>query len=184
MVMVRYKAPVGNAILAEASPPQHRPPRAYLMELRCPNCGSTDLKKVSLVYEEGLSRVTAKSRLRGVSLGDGGPNVIVGRATTRGTSQTRLSKKLEPPKKWSYAKLLLWAGIIALVLLIAHIRWVMSSPSPVSSIPIVMAGVIGLLAFVAALFMVWRHNQLAHPRLSAEWEASFVCRLCGQICRP
>jgi hypothetical protein len=115
------------------------------MELRCPSCGSTDLRRVSLVYEEGLSWTKAKSRLRGVSLGEGGPNVIVGRAMTTGTSVSQLLKKLEPPQKWSCVKLLMWAGIIALVSLIMHILWMMSSPSPVSSLPIAMAGVIGLL---------------------------------------
>ena len=75
------------------------------MELQCPNCRSTDLKKVSLAYQEGLQHVSTRTRLRGVVVGSDGPDVFVGRATTKGTQQTENSKALTPPKKWSYAKL-------------------------------------------------------------------------------
>ena len=33
------------------------------MELQCPNCKSVDLKKVSLAYQEGLNRVSTRTRL-------------------------------------------------------------------------------------------------------------------------
>jgi hypothetical protein len=37
--------------------------------LRCPNCNSTDLKKVSLAYQEGLFDTAARTRLRAVAVG-------------------------------------------------------------------------------------------------------------------
>src|SRR6185312_5496818 len=61
------------------------------MELQCPNCKSTDLKKVSLAYQEGLQHVTTRTRLRGVVVGSDGPDVVVGRATTKGMLQTEIS---------------------------------------------------------------------------------------------
>ena len=64
------------------------------MDLQCPNCKSTDLKKVSLAYQEGLQRVSTRTRLRGVVVGSDGPDVVVGRATTKGTQQT---EDLESP---------------------------------------------------------------------------------------
>src|SRR6202035_6135558 len=70
------------------------------MELQCPNCKSTDLKKVSLAYQEGLQRVSTRTRLRGVVVGSDGPDVVVGRATTKGTQQTVISKALAPRTKW------------------------------------------------------------------------------------
>ena len=76
------------------------------MDLRCPKCNGTDLKKVSLAYEEGLFQSEARSRLRAVAVGSGGPDLVVGRATTRGTNQSGLSKKLTPPVKWSYLKVI------------------------------------------------------------------------------
>ena len=106
------------------------------MDLRCPKCNSTDLKKVSLAHQEGRFRVDTRTRLRGVIVGEGGPDVVVGRATTRGTHQTELSKQLSPPAKWSYLKLFGWSVVFSLVALVAYVRSVMSGPSPASSLPV------------------------------------------------
>ena len=158
-----------------------RPPRGQQMDLRCPNCGSTDLKKASLVYEEGSSRIKARSRLRGVSFGDEGPNVVVGTAVMKGMYQTELSRALCPPKKRSYGKLLLWAGIVSVVSLIFYTHTVMSSTSMVSAFPVVMFGVMGAVVLLASLAVIWRHNQLVYPRQYAEWDRSFVCQRCGAV---
>src|SRR5580693_9115485 len=79
------------------------------MDLRCPKCISNDLKKVSLAHEEGLFRSEGRTRLRAVAVGGGGPNLLVGRATTQGTEQSALSKRLTPPLKWSYRKVIGWS---------------------------------------------------------------------------
>src|SRR5260370_16889607 len=82
--------------------------RGEKMDLRCPKCNSTDLKKVSLAHEEGLFRSEDRTRLRAVVVG-GGPDLVVGRANTRGIGQSALSKKLTPPLKWSHFKRLDWS---------------------------------------------------------------------------
>jgi hypothetical protein len=151
------------------------------MERGCPNCGSTDLKKVSLVYEAGLSLIEIKSRLRGVSFGDEGPNVIAGTAETKGIAQTQLSKRLRPPKKWSYLKLVSWFGLALLVSLIVYVHMVMASTAPVSSAPGEIGAAICLGAFVFVCAVVWRHNRLKYPREFAKWDRSFVCQRCGAI---
>lgn len=89
------------------------------MELQCPNCRSPDLKKVSLAYQEGLQHVSTRTRLRGVVVGSDGSDIVVGRATTKGTQQTEISKALTPPAKWSYGKLF---GRSALVFL--SVGWI------------------------------------------------------------
>ena len=149
------------------------------MELQCPNCGSKDLKGVSLVYQEGLSRIQAKSRLKGLSLGDNGVNVIVGTAATSGIQWTELFK-LRPPIKWSYARLSLSTGLMAITALVVYVHKVMAG-SAVSSAPIVIVGGLGLMTFLVLLFVVWRHNQVGYPRQLAEWQRSFVCHRCGAI---
>ncbi len=102
------------------------------MDLRCPQCKSPDLKNVSLAYQEGLYRVDTGTRITGVLIGSGGPDVIVGRARTKGFRQTELSKLLSPPVKWSYLKLILWSGLFSLVALVAYVNHVMASRPPVS----------------------------------------------------
>ena len=37
------------------------------MNLQCPNCKSTDLKKVSLAHQDGLQHVSTRTRLRASS---------------------------------------------------------------------------------------------------------------------
>lgn len=61
------------------------------MDVSCPECNSTDLKKVSLAYEEGLYRGDKRAQFRGVLVGSGGPGVLVGTSTTKGTKQTGLT---------------------------------------------------------------------------------------------
>ena len=177
----RYIRAVKNAIPREAHFHMPRPPRGQWMDLRCPNCNSSDLKKASLAYEEGLTRGTSKSRFRALLFGEDGPNVVVGTAVMKGMYQTELSRALRPPKKRSYGKLLLWAGIVSVVSLIFYTHTVMSSTSLVSALPVVMFGVMGAVVLLASLAVIWRHNQLVYPRQYAEWDRSFVCLRCGAI---
>jgi cytochrome c-type biogenesis protein CcmH/NrfF len=102
----------GNGFSAWAQPAQFR--LASSAYLRCPNCNSTDLEKVSLAYQEGLFYADAYTRLRAVVVGGSGPDLVIGRATTRGFHQSVLSKQLNPPVKWSYRKLILWWAVVFL----------------------------------------------------------------------
>jgi transcriptional regulator with XRE-family HTH domain len=177
----RYIRALGNAIPWEAHFHSPRPPRGTQMDLRCPKCGSADLKKVSLAYGEGLSRIKTKGRLRGLLFGEDGPNVIVGTAVMKGMYQTELSRALRPPKKWSYGKLLLWAGIVSVISLIFFTNTVMLSSSMVSALPFVAFGLIGLGVLIASVAVIWWHNQFVYPRQHAEWDRSFVCQRCGGV---
>src|SRR5205085_6156349 len=85
-------APAENGFSVRAQPARVRvAPDEYL---RCPNCSSTDLKKVSLAYQEGLFYTAARTRLRAVVVGGCGPDLIIGKATTRCFHQFVLSKLL------------------------------------------------------------------------------------------
>ena len=177
----RYKHSLGYAISREAYFHSPRPPRGWQMDLRCPNCHTSDLKKVSLAYQEGVSRARTKSRLRALLFGEDGPNVIVGTAVMKGVYQTDLSRELRPPKKWSYGKVLLWAGIVSVISLIVFTHTVMGSSSMISALPVVVFGGIGLGVFLVLLLLVWRHNLLVYPQRYSRWNASYVCQRCGAL---
>ena len=151
------------------------------MDLRCPKCNSSDLKSVSVVFQEGRFSVNTSSRLRGVAVGAGGPAVVIGRATTRGQQQSDLSKKLSPPKKWSYGKLILWSVGVSFVALIVYVRSVMSHPGPASSLPVTLYAVMFPVAIALLLAAIWRHNHSSYSREYAEWSRSFVCERCGTV---
>ncbi len=151
------------------------------MDLRCQKCNSTDLKKVSLVYEEGLLRSDAHTRIRGVLVGSGGPDVVVGSAATKGTHQSALSKRLSPPKKWSYLKLVVWFAVVSFIALVVYIQSVMGSSSTASALPVKLYGLIASCVFALLAFSTWRHNRSTVPRRYAEWDRSFVCERCGAV---
>ena len=155
--------------------------RGKKMDLRCPSCNGTDLKKLSLAYQEGRVRVDTRTRLRGVVVGEGGPDVVVGRATTRGMQQTELSKHLSPPAKWSYLKLVLWSAFVSFVALVVYVRSVMSSPSPASSLPVKLYAVLAPVAFLLLVALFWRHNHSTYQSQYAQWNRSFICERCGAV---
>lgn len=155
------------------------------MDLRCPKCNSTELKKVSLAYEEGLFRSEGRTRLRAVVVGGGGPDLVVGRATTRGTQQSALSKKLTPPVKWSYLKVVGWSVLMFVCVgwSVFYVNTVTTNATTVSSAPLTLFSLISGATFILLLFFVWRHNNSTHQRRYAEWNSSFVCQRCGAVSR-
>jgi transcriptional regulator with XRE-family HTH domain len=153
------------------------------MELQCPNCKSTDLKKISLAYQEGLQHVSARTRLRGVVVGSDGPDVIVGRATTKGTQQTEISKPLTPPNRWSYLKLCGWSALVFLSVgwIVLYVNTITTNSSSVSSVPLTIYAVLSGGLFVVLFLVYWKHNHTAYPREYAHWNRSFICERCGTV---
>lgn len=151
------------------------------MDLRCPNCNSADLKKVSFACQEGLSHVDTRTRLRAFLFGNNGPNLIVGRVVTQGVHWTQLSKGLTPPRKWSYVRLILGSLIVTLTALFAYVVFVASSHPPVSTLPLKMYVFLAPVIFLVLVFLFWRHNQLTFPQEYARWDRSFICQRCGAV---
>jgi hypothetical protein len=151
------------------------------MDLHCPDCNSADLKKVSLVYQEGVGHVDTRTRLRALLFGSDGPNLIVGRAVTQGIHWTQLSKLLSPPRKWSYARLSLGSVVVTVAALLAYIVFVASNPPPVSTLPLKMYVFLAPVIFLVLVFLLWRHNHLRFPGEYARWDRSFICQRCGAV---
>jgi hypothetical protein len=61
------------------------------MDVPCPKCNSADLQKVSLACEEVLYRCDKHAQFHGILVGSGGPGVLIGASTTKGTRQTTLT---------------------------------------------------------------------------------------------
>src|SRR5436309_1473462 len=148
--------------------------------LRCPNCNSTDLKKVSLAYQEGLFCTVAHTRWRAVAAGGHGPDFVIGKATTRGFHQSVLSKQLTPPVKWSYRKLTLWWVVVFL-----SIGWIVFYINIVTkdswSARLILFSGLSAVMFLLFVVLFWRHNQFTHKRRYSRWERSFLCHRCGTL---
>jgi hypothetical protein len=153
------------------------------MDLRCPKCNSTDLKKVSLAYQEGLYRSQGRTRLSAALVGGNGPDLIVGRATAHTSHQSALSKQLNPPAKWSYLKVGSWSVLAFLCVrwLVSYINTVTTNASTVSSPALALFALISATIFALVLFLVWKHNHSTYQRRFAEWDHSYICQRCGDI---
>jgi len=156
------------------------------MDLRCPKCNSTDLKKVSLAYQEGLYRTDARTRLSAALVGGSGPDLLVGRAATLASHQSVLSKRLSPPSKWSYLKVGSWSVLAFLCVgwLVFYVNAVTTNSSTVSSPPLRFFVLISAACFTLLLFLVWKHNHSTYETRFAEWDRSFLCARCGRIGGP
>jgi hypothetical protein len=153
------------------------------MDLRCPKCNSTDLKKISLAYREGLYRADARTRLSAALVGGNGPDLVVGRATTQASLQSALSKQLSPPAEWSYLKVGSWSALTLLCVgwLVFYINMVTTNSSIVLSTRLTLFVAVSAAIFVLSLILVWRHNHTSYAQQWAEWDRSFMCQHCGAI---
>ena len=151
--------------------------------MECLVCQSTNLVKVSLAYEQGLSEYKGQSRSRGMSLGNAGLGLWGGRTKSTGTFQTRLSARLSPPTKWSYWTIVkVWfAGLI-----VAWFVGIALAPANAyKAKEFTREFAWAMDAYVAALvffgWLVWRYNRRVFPVRRRIWDGSFLCRRCGEI---
>src|SRR5712691_5401430 len=151
------------------------------MDLRCPKCDSNNIKRVTLAYQEGTYDINARSRMRGLLFAGGGPGILVGRTSTRGSQQSALSKRLSPPTKWSYVKLVGWSGVVTLIALVLYVQHVMASPVPASSLPVKLDVIFAPAVFLLLVAIIWRHNHSAYEQKYARWNESFICERCGTV---
>jgi hypothetical protein len=153
------------------------------MDLRCPKCNSTDLKKVSLAYEEGHYQTEGRTRLRAIAVGGGGPDLVVGRATTRGSQQSAFSKQLSPPVKWSYLKVIGWSVLVFVCVgwLIFYVNTITANATTVLSAPLTFFALISGAIFALLLFLARRHNHSIYQTQYARWDKSFICERCGTV---
>jgi hypothetical protein len=156
-------------------------PKRRRVELQCQKCGSTDLRKVSLVYQDGLSQMKSRSRLVGFVFGGPGTGIVTGTSVKHGMLQSELSKSLSPPVKWSYAKLIAGSFALTCLVMFAYIVFVSASDPPVSTLPVKLYVFLAPVAFLLVAFAMWRHNHLVYPRAYNEWDRSFICQRCGTI---
>lgn len=173
------KSTVGAGILYRGNPPALFARRN--VELQCQKCGSIDLKKVSLIYQDGLSQDKSRSRLIGLLFGGSGPVIVTGTSVKQGILQSELSKSLNPPARWSYAKLVGGSFVLTCVALFAYVIFVSASAPPVSTLPVKLYVFLAPVAFIFLAALFWRHNNLVYPRQYASWDRSFLCQRCGTV---
>jgi len=135
--------------------------------LHCPKCGSEHVRRLSLIYREGLAVV--KTGTAGVGFGDDG--MAVGGARTGGTQQSLASMGAAPPEERSLGGPIIMI-LVGLVLFVAGLQ---------GGLPAAFGG-----AVVAAAGAMWargasHYNGHVYPELHRQWEASYSCTRCAEV---
>jgi len=138
---------------------------------------------VSLAYQEGLFCTVAHTRFSAAAVGGHGPDLLIGKATTRGFHQSVLSKRLNPPLKWSYRKLIRWWVVVFLTIgwLVFYINTVTKHSHAVLSPPLTLFAWLSAAMLVLLLVLFSRHNQFVYKGRYSQWERSFLCQRCGTL---
>jgi len=147
------------------------PESARLTNLACAKCGSAEVRRLSLIYQEGLAIINTSSQTSGAAFGSGG-GASFGSASTRttGTQQTALSKQAAPPAK---KHTILWGALAAFLGFLA-----LGGLSDFSVSVLFFAG-LAVLAGRMSL-KAKAYNATTFPELYARWERSFMCNRCGE----
>ena len=118
------------------------------------------MHSVSLVYPEGLFYTAAHTRLRAVAVGGSGPDLIIGRATTRRFHQSVLSKRLSPPVKWSYRKLILWWALVSFSIgwILFYINTLTKNSASILSPPLIRFSLLSAATFLSIGWIVFYIN--------------------------
>ena len=133
-----------------------------MSKLDCPACCSRQTKRLSVVYEQGLSNINTSSNTGGVGVGFGG----------LGVSQTALSQKAAPPAKMGYAK-----PLVTIFVVYAFLNIFDSQGANIANI--LAAG--WLCCSVAAIAIVSSYNAKTWPTLKAVWGSTYLCGRCGHM---
>lgn len=132
--------------------------------MSCPDCGSDDWKKASLVYQEGLINIDTATNSLGFGVGGGHLGVGLGRGKTKGVHQTELSKRAELPSD-SSARIgfVCGAAVTAILGLFTSFWWLLT-----------------VLCIVGA-FVTWSAGADARAKEIELYNKTRVCQRCGHI---
>jgi hypothetical protein len=140
--------------------------------LICPNCQSSDLKKLSLVHAHGLHE--SRGNITGLLLGSV-DTLIFGKS--RQTNQSRLSAMAAPPRTLPYVKpFFLWlVGFFPIMAFAGRGKpsWITDS--------VAVAYILLLLAYPLGALL---YNHLVRPKKYKRWDRMFMCQRCGVVVEP
>lgn len=141
------------------------------MDLACPKCNTSEVRKLSMIYNEGLSIINTVSHGSGAAVGSGGGMAFGSHSShTSGRQQTALSKQAAPPDKKHW---ILWSTGAAICGFMA-----LGSLSHPGFGLLVSVGLTALCVKFALSGK--KYNAEVHPDLMQRWDQSFMCNRCGE----
>lgn len=140
----------------------------------CPRCGSGNIQKYSVIYENGVINHEFSSQINGyVEHEDYSRSPIKGTSNTKGISMTNLASSVAPPKKSEYSPPI---GCILFGALIIHSKFKifhhLATEMIVIAIILIVIGIIGVIG-------TYSINNNEYPKQLYRWRRSYYCHRCG-----
>lgn len=135
--------------------------------LHCPRCGSEHVRRLNLIFREGLAVV--KTGTAGVGFGDDG--MAVGGARTGGTQQSLASMGAAPPEKRPMGGPVAMVAAALIAILVGA-----SGSAGALVVGLVLAAVAGMWAYGSS-----HYNNHVYPALHQQWETSYSCTRCAEV---
>ena len=135
--------------------------------LHCPRCGSEHVRRLSLIYREGLALVNTGT----TGVGMGGDGIAVGGARTGGTQQSLASLGAAPPEKRPMGGAIAMIAVGLVALLVGA-----SGSAGALVFGLVLAAVGGMWAYGSS-----HYNGQVFPALHRRWETSYSCTRCAEV---
>lgn len=144
----------------------------------CPDCNSSNTKKMQMVWASGSRRSQSKSTGVGIST-RGTIGLGIGRGSSQ--SQSHLAAACAPPKASLVPKIII--GLIALMFipsLLSGVLSVFSEPKLMDGILnfIVCAPLLGLLLF--GLMKLYKKMDEKNKQAQSDYSKTWVCLKCGK----
>ena len=140
------------------------------MSLECPGCGSDNVRRLSLVYEDGLHALGGNARGAAVAFGTRGVGVQLGGSKAQGTIQAASSAAAAPPMRSSYHR-----SLLIMFIAVAFVG------------PIFSSRLLALALFLLGLVLLGRaarYNRTIWPSELHRWRATYRCQRCGRSFIP
>ena len=150
----------------------------------CPNCGSNQAQKLSVIYESGTHGISTQS----THIAFTGPSAVYGTTSTTGVQRSVLAERLKPPVLKSSVGPGCLGLVIGLGVGACGFALGMASNSPQSELLALLLGglpflfclIVGLMASAAK----GQRYRTEYARYRRKWEDQLMCTRCGHVFSP
>lgn len=153
---------------------------------RCPECGSKQTRKVSVIYEEGTADTHQRGGFAGTTFERDGIHSLSGHYGGRGRVETKLAQRVAPPHLQSpgdfYIRVAI-LGSLACLLLMGICLFILDLMLPVLVLLVIMVGVAFWAFSQRETANRWHQERIYQPQLE-QWRQSYYCLRCGHTFIP
>lgn len=135
----------------------------------CPECGSSNIAKLSMVYKSGVMDLSAHASSDSIFDSRG--------ADIKGTYKSKLAESVAPPEPREYMPT--WKTVLFVIFGLPYIISFLISPTLVSTV----ISAIAILLLLWSFKSVYTYNNTVYPEMLKNWNIAWCCKSCGFIFR-